>query len=150
MSVDPTPRRVTERPGWLVATVLALIVMIVWTLVIKYLSPLVWFWSERLAGRDPDALPVMWDFWPVAHAVLATALWRRSDWARPFGLAIAGVEVAVVVGPVFDPAGAYGMAVVEAADEAAAKALGDNDPVVRAGLGFAYSVASIPSIIMRA
>lgn len=97
MSVDPRPRRVAERPGWLVATVLALIVMIVWTLVIKYLSPVVWFWSERLAGRDPDAVPVMWDFWPVAHAVLATALWRRSDWARPFGLAIAGVEVAVVV-----------------------------------------------------
>jgi uncharacterized protein YciI len=59
-------------------------------------------------------------------------------------------RIAVVVGPVFDPAGAYGMAVAEAADEAAAKALGDNDPVVQAGLGFAYAVASIPSIIMRA
>jgi len=59
-------------------------------------------------------------------------------------------RVAIVVGPVFDPAGAYGMAVVEVADEAAARALGDNDPVVRAGLGFAYVVAQIPSIIMRA
>jgi uncharacterized protein YciI len=59
-------------------------------------------------------------------------------------------RIAVVVGPVFDPAGAYGLAVVEVADEAAAKALGDNDPVVLAGLGFAYAVAAIPSIIMRA
>jgi len=91
------PGRAGERPGWLVATVLALVVMIVWTLVIKYLSPLVWFWSERLAGREPASLPVMWDFWPVVHAALAVALWRRTGWARPFGLAVAGVEVAVVV-----------------------------------------------------
>lgn len=59
-------------------------------------------------------------------------------------------RVALVVGPVFDPAGPYGMAVVEVADEAAAMALGDNDPVVKAGLGFAYAVAAIPSLIMRA
>ncbi|GMU64680.1 MAG: hypothetical protein AMXMBFR36_09540 [Acidobacteriota bacterium] len=93
----PSPSRTVERPGWLVATVLALVVMIAWTLVIKYLSPLVWFWSERLAGRDPGAAPVMWDFWPVAHAVLAAALWRRVAWARAFGLAVAAVEVMVVV-----------------------------------------------------
>jgi hypothetical protein len=80
-----------------VATVCALVVMIVWPRVIKYLSPITWFWSERLAGRDPGAAPVMWDLWPVAHAALAVALWRRTPWARGFGLAVAGVEVAVVV-----------------------------------------------------
>lgn len=89
--------RAAERPGWLVATVLALVVMIVWTVVIKYLSPVLWYWSERLAGHEPLAVPVMWDFWPVAHAVLAAALWRRTAWARGFGLAVAGVEIAVVV-----------------------------------------------------
>lgn len=89
--------RAAERPGWLVVSVLALVVMIVWTVVIKYLSPVLWFWSERLAGREPGAVPVMWDFWPVAHAALAVALWRRTAWARGFGLAVAGVEVAVVV-----------------------------------------------------
>lgn len=98
MSVEPeSRRRAAERPGWLVAAVFALVVMIVWTLVIKYLSPLVWFWSERLGGRDPEVVPLMWDLWPVAHAVLAAALWRRTAWARPFGLAVAGVEVVVVV-----------------------------------------------------
>lgn len=56
----------------------------------------------------------------------------------------------IAVEPVFDPAGAYGIAVIEVADEAAAKSLGDQDPVVQAGLGFSYAVASIPSIIMRA
>jgi uncharacterized protein YciI len=58
-------------------------------------------------------------------------------------------RVAIVVGPVFDTNGAYGMAVVETDDESAAKALGDNDPVVKAGLGFGYAVASIPSAILR-
>jgi hypothetical protein len=39
----------------------------------------------------------MWDLWPVAHAALAWALWRRTAWARGFGLAVAGVEVVIVV-----------------------------------------------------
>jgi uncharacterized protein YciI len=57
---------------------------------------------------------------------------------------------AIAVGPVFDPVGTYGMAVVEVDDEDAAAALGENDPVVKAGLGFRYAVASIPSLILRA
>jgi uncharacterized protein YciI len=59
-------------------------------------------------------------------------------------------RIAIAVGPVFDPAGTYGMAVVEIHDEDAAQALGENDPVVQAGLGFRYAVASIPSLIPRA
>ena len=59
-------------------------------------------------------------------------------------------RIAIAVGPVFDPASTYGLALVEAADEVAATALGENDPVVKAGLGFRYAVASIPSLILRA
>lgn len=58
-------------------------------------------------------------------------------------------RVAIVVGPVLDPNGVYGMAVVETSDENAARALGDDDPIVKAGLGFSYAVASIPSAILR-
>ena len=43
-----------------------------------------------------------------------------SDFARR--------RIAVVFGPVSDPKGAWGLAVVEAADEAKARALGANDP----------------------
>jgi uncharacterized protein YciI len=41
----------------------------------------------------------------------------------------------VAFGPVFDPAGAFGMGIVEAADEAAARAITDQDPAVMEGVG---------------
>ncbi len=41
----------------------------------------------------------------------------------------------VAFGPVMDPSGVFGMGVVEAEDEAAARAITDNDPVVVEGLG---------------
>jgi uncharacterized protein YciI len=56
---------------------------------------------------------------------------------------------AVAVGPVFDPAGAWGLALVEAPDEAAAIALGNRDPVIAADAGFAYALAPVPSLILR-
>ena len=40
----------------------------------------------------------------------------------------------VAFGPVFDPAGAWGLGIVEAADEAEARAFTDADPVVIAGI----------------
>lgn len=73
-----------------------LAVMIVWTLVVKYLVPVLWFVAERAAGRPPEAVPVMWDLWPLAHAALAWALWRRTAWAWRFGVAVSALEVAVV------------------------------------------------------
>lgn len=85
-----------ERPAWLVAAVAGLGVMIVWTLVVKYLVPLHWFWAERLAGGAIDRPPVMWDLWPLVHAALAAALWRRASWAWRFGVAVAAAEIAVV------------------------------------------------------
>lgn len=88
--------RTAERPRWLVATVAGLGVMIVWTLGVKYLVPLHWFWAERLAGRELAAAPVMWDLWPLAHAVMAVGLWRRTPWAWGFGVAVSAVEIAVV------------------------------------------------------
>lgn len=56
---------------------------------------------------------------------------------------------AVAVGPVFDAAGTWGLALVEAEDETEAKQLGDADPVIRANAGFAYTLAPIPSLILR-
>ena len=61
----------------------------------------------------------------------------------------AAAKLAVAVGPVFDPEGAWGMAIVETESEADAQALAKADPVVQANLGFRYAVASIPSLILR-
>lgn len=83
------------RPAWATAAVAGLLVMIVWTAVIKYLVPIHWAWAERLAGREAAA-PVMWDAWPLAHAAVAILIWRGHRAARAAGLAVAGVEIAVV------------------------------------------------------
>jgi hypothetical protein len=80
-----------------VATVVAIVVMMTWTVVVKYLVPLVWFWSERFAGREPEGVPVAWDAWPLAHALLAVGLWRRARWIFGYALAVAAIESAIVV-----------------------------------------------------
>ncbi len=63
------------------------------------------------------------------------------------GLAARGT--AIVVGPVFDPAGVWGMAVVDVADANAASALTAEDPIVRAGAGFRYEIYPVPQAILR-
>jgi uncharacterized protein YciI len=44
--------------------------------------------------------------------------------------------IAIVYGLVVDPKGPWGIAIVEVADEPDARALGTNDPAVKAGLTF--------------
>lgn len=46
--------------------------------------------------------------------------------------------VGIVAGPVADPAGAWGLGVIAARNEAEARAFVDGDPVIAAGLGFRY------------
>jgi uncharacterized protein YciI len=42
----------------------------------------------------------------------------------------------IVFGPVLDPMGPYGMGIIEAADEAGARAFADGDPALKANVGF--------------
>ncbi|HYG65208.1 MAG TPA: hypothetical protein VEL74_21690 [Thermoanaerobaculia bacterium] len=86
-----------EARGWITFCVLGLVVMATWTLVVKFLVPLLWYIAERSAGRFVGELPVMWDFWWVAHLVLAWLLWRRHRWAWAFGLLVAVIEIAIVI-----------------------------------------------------
>ncbi len=58
--------------------------------------------------------------------------------------------VAVLFGPVGDPRGAWGLAVLECADQAQARAVTDNDPVVKSGQGFSYDVYPMLSANLRA
>ncbi len=57
--------------------------------------------------------------------------------------------VALIAGPVLDPAGPFGLALVEAPDAGAARAPTDADPAVAAGLGFRYEIHPIPQAILR-
>lgn len=59
----------------------------------------------------------------------------------------ADAGVALVVGPVMDPAGPWGLAVANVEDAAAARTLADADPIIHAGLGFSYDILPIAQII---
>lgn len=54
---------------------------------------------------------------------------------------------ALAVGPVADPGGIWGLALVEVEEEADARALAARDPVITADLGFAYEVMPLLSLI---
>jgi len=58
--------------------------------------------------------------------------------------------IAVLFGPVGDPKGAWGLGVLECTDQAEARAITDNDPVVKSGQGFCYDVYPILSANLRA
>ena len=50
----------------------------------------------------------------------------------------------VTFGLVADPAGAYGIGVVEVAGDAEARSLTDGDPTIRSGLGFTFEIYPMP------
>jgi len=57
--------------------------------------------------------------------------------------------IAVVFGPVLDPKGVWGVAIVETSDEATARALLANDPVEKAGLSRIGIYPMGPGTIVR-
>ena len=61
------------------------------------------------------------------------------------------VEVGAVIamGPVADPAGAYGVAIVEAASLASLEGMQASDPAILADRGFAYENFPMPTIAVR-
>jgi uncharacterized protein YciI len=62
---------------------------------------------------------------------------------------LAAEGLAVAVGPVFDPKGPWGLAIVETENGAEAEALGAADPIIKAALGFRWEATPMPSIILR-
>ena len=50
----------------------------------------------------------------------------------------------VAFGPVADPAGAFGICILEVADEAEADRLTASDPVIRADAGFSFEMHPMP------
>jgi uncharacterized protein YciI len=71
------------------------------------------------------------------------AMGRHADYLRHH--VDAGTVFAA--GPVIDPAGAWGVAIVEVEDDAALAALCDGDPVIRAALGFRWEALPMASLL---
>jgi uncharacterized protein YciI len=56
---------------------------------------------------------------------------------------------AVAYGPVMDPNGTYGVAVVDVDDEATARGIAEGDPAITANAGFGFEVHPMPDAIVR-
>jgi uncharacterized protein YciI len=56
---------------------------------------------------------------------------------------------AVVYGPVMDPKGTYGIAVIHADDEETAKSIAENDPAVTSKAGFSFELHPMPDAIVK-
>jgi uncharacterized protein YciI len=57
--------------------------------------------------------------------------------------------IAVVFGPVADPNGAWGVAVVEVENEADVRGLSTNDPTIKSGLNFKFEIYAMPIAVLR-
>jgi len=53
----------------------------------------------------------------------------------------------VVFGPVLDPAGPWGLAVLQLPDDGEPGALIDHDPVIRAGIGFRFEIHPMQAVL---
>jgi hypothetical protein len=55
----------------------------------------------------------------------------------------------VVIGPVLDPKGTYGIAVLEVEDETIAGRIAQNDPAITSNAGFSFEIYPMPKTIVR-
>ena len=100
-----------------------------------YTSPMAYHFYKLLPPRatfpgdiTPEEARVM-----AAHAVYWQDLVRQRQ--------------VLVFGPVFDPAGVYGMAVLRAEDDGVARQLAKKDPALVAHLGFSFELHPMPDAV---
>jgi uncharacterized protein len=60
-----------------------------------------------------------------------------------------GERRAVAYGPVMDPNGSYGIAVLEVDDEETAARMAEHDPAIKSNAGFGYELHSMPDAVVR-
>jgi uncharacterized protein YciI len=70
---------------------------------------------------------------------------RHVEYWRP--LTDAGTVIAL--GPVADPAGGWGLGLMEAESREALEALTAADPAIRSGRGFRYEIHVMPQLVLR-
>lgn len=66
-----------------------------------------------------------------------------------YGKTFSDRGMVIVFGPVADPRGAFGVAIVEANAEADVRAMAEEDPVVKANAGFHFEGSMMPRAILR-
>ena len=68
---------------------------------------------------------------------------------REYWMPLVETGVVIAMGPVADPAGGYGVAIIEAASDAALESMQEADPVIAARCGFAYENRRMLGIAVR-
>lgn len=62
--------------------------------------------------------------------------------------ALAEKGTAIVVGPVADPEGVWGLAVLAVEDEKEVQFITSNDPIMRAAIGAMYKILPMPKVVI--
>jgi len=62
---------------------------------------------------------------------------------------LADEDIAIAFGPVADPAGAWGVGILQVETEAEAQAIRAEDPTIKSGRGFQFEVFAMPRLILR-
>ena len=96
-----------------------------------------YFLYKLIAPRPTFAL----DMTPAEAQLLAEhgAYWKD----------LADRRIALLFGPVLDPKGSWGLAVVETKDEAEVRTIGRNDPAIKSNRGFGFEVCPMPQVTLR-
>ncbi|MFB9267874.1 YciI family protein [Bradyrhizobium erythrophlei] len=68
----------------------------------------------------------------------------------PYWAELLEARTAVIYGPVNDPKGTWGVAIIRVADQDAAWAVAAHDPVIQAGAGFRYNVSAMSQLLVGA
>jgi len=68
-----------------------------WTLVIKFLNPILMTWAEVERTGEGSGPYILWDFWWVPHLLLALWLWKRLTMVWEFGMVVSVVEILIIL-----------------------------------------------------
>jgi len=86
-------RRDTPASPWVTFLAHLFLVLVAWTVFIKYLFPI----AFALASGEGWATYIYWDLWPLAHLWLAWALLARPNYTRVLALGMAVVEIVIII-----------------------------------------------------
>lgn len=82
----------TVRSPWIRFLSNLFVVLVAWTIFIKYLFPIGFAWAKDEAWTTY----IYWDLWPVAHLWLAWALLARPRYTRLLAIGMSVVEILVI------------------------------------------------------
>ena len=81
------------RNAWITFLAHLFLVLVAWTVFIKYLFPI----GFALVSGEAWTTYIYWDLWPLAHLWLAWALLARPGYTRLLAIGMSVVEIVIIV-----------------------------------------------------